>query len=176
VPDHQFTIDVGNAHIAMECIGRNYDINVQIYRPQYQYTITLLSEQRWQYVGNDIFGAVNESPDNKKAMQSLLAFLYAAQEAKDDSENSTLFPPHVREWAAENSEEISQVAVELGMANALVTTPAVGVPLYDATDDPDLHHCPQCGDPCGVTDYSDGRCKTCVRADDDDEDEEVYDL
>lgn len=91
--------------IEIWCDGREYIPISEGYRPAYSYRI--ISED-WEYVDNDIFGAINQAPDLNAAARSLFAFLYACQEAKDeDSENYNLFPPHVREWAQLHSEEIS---------------------------------------------------------------------
>jgi len=88
------------------CEGREYNPVQEGYRPRYSYRI--LSED-WEYIDNDIYGAVNEVPDLNAAARSLFAYLYACQEAKDEnSENYDLFPSHVREWAELHSEEISQ--------------------------------------------------------------------
>jgi hypothetical protein len=76
------------------------------------------------------------------------------------------------------SDEIGAAALEASMANAFVRVRVSDVAdtFDEADDDEKLHHCPQCGEPCGVTDYSDGRCKTCVRADEEDDDsyDETY--
>lgn len=170
--DHTKVVLIGTTGVSVWCEGRDYDPDYESYRPIYGYKI---KNSDFEYVGNDIRGAVNELADTDKAMQSLLAFLYACQEsyAHDirnggdggEGENSKLFPPHVREWAHQMSEEISLAAVELEMANTITATPRepnLSVP--DVTVDEGLHHCPECGEPCGASDYSDGRCKTCVRA------------
>lgn len=91
--------------IEIWCEGREYDPLTEGYRPRYIYKI--MSED-WEYIDNDIHGAVNEIPDLNSAARSLFAFLYACQEAQDeDSDNYDLFPPDVREWAEKHSQEIS---------------------------------------------------------------------
>lgn len=168
--DHTKVVLIGSTGVSVWCEGRDRDSVEETYRPIYGYKI---KNSDFEYVGNDIRGAVNELADLDKAMQSLLAFLYACQESywRDiqnggdggESENSKLFPPNVREWAHQMSEEISAAAIEAEIANSLVVTPK-GPNLEVPNVDDELHHCPECGEPCGVNDYSDGRCKTCVRA------------
>lgn len=154
---------IGNTGITVECEGQVYQPEDEAYRPQYKYVI---KTPEWEYVGNDIHGAVNEVPDTNKATQSLLAFLYACQESfvrNENGENATLFPRHVAEWAYQNSDEISMAAIEQEVANSLVATPVSDPDDTLEEVDPDelLHHCPSCGETCGVTDYDDGRCKDC---------------
>lgn len=172
--EHRKVVLIGTTGVSVWCEGRDYDPDHESYRPIYGYQI---KNSDFEYVGNDIRGACSELADTGKAMQSLLAFLYAAQESYwadcreggdgFGRENAQLFPPHVVEWAHQMSEEISAAAVEAEVANALVATqvgPNMSVPDVTVDEDDDgLHHCPECGEACGVSDYPDGRCKVCVR-------------
>ena len=108
-----FEIDESDGHtsvVKVWCDGRVREPDTEAYRPEYSYSITTPT---WEYVDNDIHGAVNETPDLYKAAQSLFAFLYACQEGmpKPNGENSDLFPPQVRDWAYQHSEHISQLSM-----------------------------------------------------------------
>jgi hypothetical protein len=103
---HSFPVD--DSKVEVWCDGREYDPDDEMYRPVYSYKITTPD---WEYIDNDIRGAVNELPDNDSAARSLFAFLYACQEGlpkdiKAEGENARLFPPHVREWAYQHSDDI----------------------------------------------------------------------
>ena len=93
---------VENYRIVLECEGRQYDPSTECYHPQYKYVIT---GPKWEYVGNDIFGAANGAPDTLAGMKALIAFLIHAQSGMpEDSEYSEAdgaeqFPSHVREFA-----------------------------------------------------------------------------
>jgi len=92
--------------VGVWCDGREYDPEVERYRPRFSYTITT---PEWQYVGNDIYGAWSSAPDVAGGARSLFAFLYAAQEAwhyQPRGENANMFPDHVNEWANHYSDEI----------------------------------------------------------------------
>lgn len=95
----------GDSKIVVWCDGRDYDAESEAYRPIYSYSIIT---PHWRYDSNDIHGALNELPDLELGSKSLLAFLIACAEAKDESsENYTLFPPEVREWAQHFSDELA---------------------------------------------------------------------
>ncbi len=73
----------------------------------------------WNYTNNDIQSGC-QGGDLREGMLSLLSFLGAAGEALaysdhhgGPSENADLFPRHVSEWAAFNSDEISMAQLEL---------------------------------------------------------------
>jgi hypothetical protein len=113
----RFQFEDGNGTYTVEvwCEGREYQPEEEAYRPRYAY---LIQHPDWQYTDNDIHGAVNELPSLESAAKSLFAFLYACQEGlprdyKHESENATLFPPHVRDWAYQCSEEITAVYHQL---------------------------------------------------------------
>jgi len=167
--DERITVLIDKTGLSVWSDGKFYDPGSECYRPVYSYSI---KTPDWEYLGNDIHGAANEPVSIERGMQSLLAFLYACQEGylndpNHERDNAKIFPPHVREWAYQFNDELSTAAIEHNLATSFVR-PAVSDPgaTVDAADDEaQLHHCPQCGEPCGVTDYSDGRCKTCVRAD-----------
>jgi hypothetical protein len=59
----------------------------------------------------------------QRCFESMLSFLGAAAEAWDrpDSDNRTLFPPAVMQWANENSSEIYQVESDLEHNPNLIT-------------------------------------------------------
>ena len=110
------SVGVGNFLVEVWCDGREYDPAMESYRPVYAYKIV---GPEWEYDGNDIRGACNEVPEAGLAARSLFAFLYACQEGmpgdseKCESENASLFPPHVREFAYLCSEHISAVYEDL---------------------------------------------------------------
>ena len=156
---------VGNTGLTVEYDGRHYEPDDEAYRPQYKYTI---KTPEWEYVGNEIRGGCNEVANTGKAMQTLSAFLHACQEGYLDDpeglrENAKMFPPHVREWAYMNSDELYLACQEQMIANALVLANVSGVS-DTVTDDEEqeLHHCPDCGEACSINDYSDGRCGDCT--------------
>lgn len=69
----------------------------------------------------DIRSAVGERYNPRKAMESLLSFLGAAAEARGaDSENWTLFPEEVRQWAAEHQTELEVASLEFDESRGLV--------------------------------------------------------
>lgn len=162
--DTKLTVLIGNTGVSVWSDGKSYDPSTECYHPVYSYSI---KTPDWEYVGNDIHGGANEIVDTHKGMQSLLAFLYACAEgyrremSGASSENGSLFPPHVAEWAYQFDDEISVAAVDKLVANTLVqTTVSDSGDIFDQ-DESEFHHCPTCGNRCGVTDYSDGRCKDC---------------
>ena len=111
----QFGDDDAPYTVEVWCDGRERDPDTEDYYPVYSYSITTPD---WDYQGNDIRGAANEIPDLTAASKSLFAFLYACQEGMPEDveanfENARLFPPHVREWAYEVSEELSAVYEQL---------------------------------------------------------------
>lgn len=94
----------GDSKILVWCDGRDYDPKDELYSPVYSYSIVT---PHWRYDSNDIRGAGNEIPSLDRAAQSLFAFLIACAEAKDDSsDNFTLFPSEVRDWAQHFSDEL----------------------------------------------------------------------
>ena len=103
--DETIVVELPGSHVKVWCDGQEYEAISESYRPRYAYRIT---DGEWEYIDNDIFGKINEPPNLVSAIRSLLAFLYACQEAKEGGENYDLFPEHVRAWAEQNSEEIQQ--------------------------------------------------------------------
>ncbi|HPE52975.1 MAG TPA: hypothetical protein PK852_02550 [Mesotoga prima] len=97
----------GKSLAKLWCEGRDYDPDVESYRPVYAYAI---ATPKWSYNGNDIRGAVNELPNLLKALQSFIAFLLACAEAEnEDSENYALFPIQVKEWADHYEDELQDL-------------------------------------------------------------------
>lgn len=94
----------GESIVTVWCDGRAYESETELYRPVYSYSI---KTPLWKYDANDIYGAGNEVPSLDRASQSLFAFLIACADANEESENYTLFPPEVRDWAQHFSEEIT---------------------------------------------------------------------
>lgn len=94
----------GDSTVIVWCDGREYDPAQELYYPVYSYSIV---SPYWRFDSNDIRGATNEIPDLDRGSKSLFAFLIACAEAKDESsDNFTLFPPEVRDWAIHFSEEL----------------------------------------------------------------------
>lgn len=131
---NEISLRVGDATLTVEYIGREYD-SFREYRPpatadcrcwdcasnsaelaRYQYTITP-DDLAWQYVGDDISGPVNGTPDTTSAMSALLSFLSACAESRaygdGTGENATLFPEHVGEWSEQYSDEINLARYEI---------------------------------------------------------------
>ena len=103
--DFQFGDSWGDSHLKVWCDGRKYDEAAECYRPIYAYSIVT---SKWRYDSDDIFGAPNELPNIDMGAKSLIAFLIACAEAKNESsENYDLFPPQVREWAQHYSDELT---------------------------------------------------------------------
>jgi hypothetical protein len=109
----------GDSVVKVWCEGRDYDPKTEAYKPRYSYSIIT---EKWRYDGNDISGGPNELPNLDKASQSLFAFLYASQESYKihirgafTDGNFEMFPPHVNEWAVQNSEEISTYSIACEM-------------------------------------------------------------
>lgn len=112
-----FQIEDSNGQYTIEvwCDGRDREPLTEAYHPVYSYKITTPD---WEYTDNDIRGAANEAVDLDSGAKSLFAFLYACQEGlpkdyKHEAENARLFPPHVRDWAHQVSEELSVVYDQL---------------------------------------------------------------
>jgi len=74
----------------------------------------------WQYIGNDISSGVGAGVDTADMLRSLASFLGAAAEGyryemsagAGASENASLFPAHVTEWAYQNDDEISMLSID----------------------------------------------------------------
>lgn len=97
----------GKSLAKLWCEGRDYDPDVESYRPIYSYSIVT---PRWRYDGNDMRGAVNELPNLLKALQSFVAYLLACAEAEDEeSENFSIFPLQVKEWADHYENELQDL-------------------------------------------------------------------
>lgn len=85
-------------------------------RQVYGYTIT---NDRWTFGNDDIQSGCGQALDLNHGAQSLLAFLSACAEARDESsENWGMFPDNVRLWAKHFSDEIAMAAIELEEAQA----------------------------------------------------------
>lgn len=111
----QFGSDEEPYAVEIWCDDRERDPSTEFYHPVYSYRIVTPD---WEYEDDDIRGAANEFPDLSSAAKSLFAFLYACQEGYPEDMsaergNARLFPPHVREWAYQVSNELSAVYEQL---------------------------------------------------------------
>jgi hypothetical protein len=108
-----FTID--DATVSIESIGNERQPADMAYRQRYSYSIVT---PVWRYDGDDIRSGCGADVDESDAARTLFEFLYAAAEAYryemngGTSENIDLFPRHVTEWAYQNSDEISLLAMD----------------------------------------------------------------
>lgn len=114
--DHR-EYQIEDSVVKIWCDGRDYDPSTEAYHPKYSY---LIVAPDWRYDGNDIRGGANELPNLTKASQSFFAFLYASQESYEvhlrgafTDGNFEMFPPHVNEWAQQNSEIIGAHSIAL---------------------------------------------------------------
>lgn len=109
----EFNID--GATVTVESIGQDYSPEDRAYRQRYACSIVTAD---WRYDGNDIRSGCGADVDENDAAETLFAFLSAAAEAYryemngGTSENIDLFPAHVTEWAYQNEDEISLLAVQ----------------------------------------------------------------
>lgn len=85
------------------------------HRMRYAYHI---DNPEWEHSAEDLSSGCNHSLQS--GLASLLSFLTAAAEAYAytlrtgrESDNADLFPPHVTEWAYQNSDELSMLQCEL---------------------------------------------------------------
>lgn len=103
-------LDIDGAVFTVWCDGRDYDPELEVYRPVYSYSIVT---NKWRYDANDLRGAPNEIPNLDLASTALLALLLTCSTASDDDENSELFPPHVREYGQEISQTLKMVCAAI---------------------------------------------------------------
>lgn len=106
-------LHIGGAFVSIEYGEPNNDG-----RTTYVYYIDLPD---FEYESNDLASGC-QGGDLQDGLESLLAFLGAAAEAKNyedrtgrKSENADLFPAEIVEWAAQNSDEIAAAQYELDM-------------------------------------------------------------
>lgn len=90
--------------------GNEYQPEDECYRQRYSYVITT---PEWEYVDNDIRSGCNQPVDLDKAVASLAGFLTACAESSEGGENYSIFPPHVRDWAYQNSDELTQIICDI---------------------------------------------------------------
>lgn len=108
VPAREITI--GDLTFTIWCDGRTYDPGLEVYRPQYSYSIV---SSKWRYDANDIQGAPNELPNLGLASTALLAIFLTCVQADDDEDDAEMFPPHVREAGQSISKELALVCSEI---------------------------------------------------------------
>lgn len=90
--------------------GTDYDPSDAGERQRYTYRI---ATAQWSYTGNDIRSGVGAEVDTADALRTLCSFLGACAESGEHArENASLFPPHVRDWAQQNDDEIAMASME----------------------------------------------------------------
>jgi hypothetical protein len=105
-------IRIGDDWISIEFDGESQG------RARYRYHIDFGKEY---HQGNDLKSGVGGG-SLQQGMASLLSFLSACAESYNcKGENYDLFPPHVAEWAYQNSDEISMLQCELEETPNLIT-------------------------------------------------------
>jgi hypothetical protein len=107
----QHAIEIDGAHITVTCDYRDGEG-----RQHYTYNI---KTPAFHHVGRDLSSGAMGG-DARDGMESLLCFLSACAEARRyerteqrETENSSLFPAHVGEWAEQYSDEIEMTLWEL---------------------------------------------------------------
>lgn len=103
---------IGNGSVSIEYGGITTDN-----RRQYMYHIDIPG---YSYSGGDLSSGVGGG-SLQSGLSSLLSFLGAFAESVvqfdghgDEGEHVDLFPPKLREWAIQNSDEISMLEAEIG--------------------------------------------------------------
>ena len=122
-------LQVGNAFISIHWSRRAGDDG----RARSEYFIDYSGDEygagRWEYSADDLqTGCGGGSLQGQ--LSTLCSFLSACAESYaydirrggdgSGGENSDLFPAHVREWAHQNSDEISMLAIELDESPELI--------------------------------------------------------
>lgn len=112
-------VKIGDAFISIRYAKRPGDDN----RTRYQYYIDPIGPED----GFDDLQSGCQGGDLQAGLESLLSFLGAcgesygyAQRTGRGSENSDLFPPAISEWAYQNSDELSMLAIELEETPGLI--------------------------------------------------------
>lgn len=109
-------VQVGKAWISIEIDGETSDG-----RTRYRWYI---DTPNFEQTGNDLCSGC-QGGSLQDGMASLLSFLSAAAESYRykgmDGENADLFPQQVTEWAAQHSDELSMLAMELEENPELIT-------------------------------------------------------
>ncbi|MCV7174855.1 hypothetical protein [Mycolicibacterium sphagni] len=110
------TFIIGTATVTVEHDGANREPGSRESRQRYSYSIVT---PEWRYDGNDIHSGVGAVVDIADAARSLFSFLGACAEWREyrtrngyGGENADLFPEHVGQWAEQNSDEISMLAMD----------------------------------------------------------------
>jgi hypothetical protein len=98
-------VRINDAFISIEYSGRPGDEG----RTRYRYYIDTPATEEW---GDDLQSGAGGG-DLRTGLESLLGFLGAFAEAREGGENADLFPDTLREWAQQNSDEISMAALEV---------------------------------------------------------------
>ena len=102
---------IGNGSVSIEYGGITTDN-----RRQYMYHIDIPG---YSYSGGDLSSGVGGG-SLQSGLSSLLSFLGAFAESiaychgNDEGKHADLFPPKLREWAIQNSDEISMLEAEIG--------------------------------------------------------------
>lgn len=102
-------VRIGDVFISIDYAGETRDG-----RTRYRYHIDLPNGK--EHTGTDLKSGCGGG-DLQAGMESLLSFLSAAAESYRysgmDGENSDLFPEFICQWASDNSDAISMLAIEL---------------------------------------------------------------
>jgi len=105
-------VKIGDAFLSIEYAGESPDG-----RTVYRYHVDFSGGAAY---GNSDLRSGCQGGDLRDGLESLLVFLSAAGAARqytertgDAAENSDLFPAEVVEWAAQNSDEIGMLAMEV---------------------------------------------------------------
>jgi len=104
---------LGNTQISIEYAG------VEDNRTKYRYYIDI---GRKEYTKDDLSSGCGGGT-LQQGLESLLSFLCAAAEswryAGKNGENSDLFPQRIVKWAAQNSDELAMLRVEIEEGNCI---------------------------------------------------------
>jgi hypothetical protein len=81
---------------------------------RWRYRVVIKDREDVIYDAIEVGSGARERPDNQKALATVVSFLEAAAEAREESDNLDLFSPDVRLWAHQNSSELESLALDLG--------------------------------------------------------------
>lgn len=96
----------GTVHLRVERNGEDWEG-----RTVYYYSITGHGQDHRRY--QDLHTGVGMDHGPLAMLGTLLSFLTACAESYPDGENADMFPPEVAEWAAQHSDELTMLALEI---------------------------------------------------------------